>query len=100
MNKARVQIQKDFGDYTDKMYSFYTDFNDLKAGDIVTVLTAYGIKLAVFVEYDTSKYEPMNFLLHKISGSKITLRKKELKDKLINSKLKEMNDFIAKIHAL
>ena len=54
MNKARVQIQKDFGDYTDKMYSFYTDFNDLKAGDIVTVLTAYGIKLAVFVEYDTS----------------------------------------------
>lgn len=100
MNKARVQIQKDFGDYTDKMYSFYTDFNDLKAGDIVTVLTAYGIKLAVFVEYDTSKYEPMNFLLHKISGSKITSRKKELKDKLINSKLKEMNDFIAKIHAL
>lgn len=100
MNKARVQIQKDFGDYTDKMYSFYTDFNDLKAGDIVTVLTAYGIKLAVFVEYDTSKYEPMNFLLHKISGSEIILRKKELKDKLINSKLKEMNDFIAKIHAL
>lgn len=100
MNKVRVQIQKDFGDYTDKMYSFYTDFNDLKAGDIVTVLTAYGIKLAVFVEYDTSKYEPMNFLLHKISGSKITSRKKELKDKLINSKLKEMNDFIAKIHAL
>lgn len=100
MNKARVQIQKEFGDYTDKMYSFYTDFNDLKAGDIVTVLTAYGIKLAVFVEYDNSKYEPNNFLIDKISGSEIILRKKELKDKLINSKLKEMNDFIAKIHAL
>ena len=100
MNKARVQIQKKFGDYTDKMYSFYTDFNDLKAGDIVTVLTAYGIKLAVFVEYDNSKYEPNNFLIDKISGSEIILRKKELKDKLINSKLKEMNDFIAKIHAL
>lgn len=100
MNKARVQIQKDFGDYTDEMYSFYTDFNDLKAGDIVTVLTGHGIKLAVFVEYDNSKYEPNNFLIDKISGSEIILRKKELKDKLINSKLKEMNDFIAKIHAL
>jgi len=82
------------------MYSFYTDFNDLKAGDIVTVLTAYGIKLAVFVEYDTSKYEPMNFLLHKISGPSITLRKMELKEKLVDSTLKEMNDFVKRVYAL
>ena len=99
MNKARVQIQKNFGDYTDKMYSFYTDFNDLKAGDIVTVLTAYGIKLAVFVEYDTSN---MNYelLLHKISGSSISLRKMELKEKLVDSTLKEMNDFVKRVYAL
>lgn len=100
MNKAKVQIQKGYGDYTDKFYIFYTDIEDLRAGDIVTVLTAYGIQLAVFVEYDTSDYEPNNFLINRISGSTIVLRKKELKDKLINSKLKEMNDFIAKIHAL
>lgn len=100
MNKARVRIQKEFGDYTDKMYSFYTDFNDLKAGDIVTVLTGHGIKLAVFVEYDNSKYEPSNFLLHKISESSISLRKMELKEKLVDSTLKEMNDFVKRVYAL
>lgn len=100
MNKARVQIQKGYGDYTDKFYIFYTDIIGLRAGDIVTVLTKYGIQLAVFIEYDNSNYEPNNFLIDRISGSEIILRKKELKDKLINSKLKEMNDFIAKIHAL
>ena len=100
MNKARVQIQKDFGDCTDKMYSFYTDFNDLKAGDIVTVLTGHGIQLAVFVEYDNSKYEPNNFLLHKISESSISLRKMELKEKLVDSTLKEMNDFVKRVYAL
>ena len=100
MNKARVKIQKDFGDYTDKLYSFYTDFNDLKAGDIVIVLTGYGIKIAVFVEYDTSKYEPNNFLLNKISEPSISLRKMELKEKLVDSALKEMNDFVKRVYAL
>lgn len=100
MNKAKVKIQRDYGDYTNKTYIFWTDIEDLRAGDIVTVLTQYGIQLALFVEYDTSNYEPNNFLINRISGSTIILRKKELKDKLINSKLKEMNDFIAKIHAL
>ena len=47
MNKAKVQIQKEYGDYTDKMYIFYTDIIGLRAGDIVTVLTKYGIQLAV-----------------------------------------------------
>lgn len=100
MNKAKVQIQKGCGDYTDKFYIFYTDIEDLRAGDIVTVLTAYGIQLTVFVEYDTSDYEPNNFLINRISGSTIVLRKKELKDKLINSKLKEMNDFVKRVYAL
>lgn len=100
MNKARVQMQKEFGYYTDKMYIFYTDIEDLRAGDIVTVLTKYGIQLAAFIEYDTSDYEPNNFLLERISGSSISLRKMELKEKLVDSTLKEMNDFVKRVYAL
>lgn len=100
MNKAIVKIQRDYGDYTNKTYTFWTDIEDLKAGDIVMVLTQYGIQLALFVEYDKSKFEPNNILLFKISGPKITIRKKEVKDKLVNSKLKEMNNFLAKIYEI
>ena len=42
----------------------------------------------------------MNFLLHKISGPSITLRKMELKEKLVDSTLKEMNDFVKRVYAL
>ena len=100
MNKAIVKIQRDYGDYTSQTYTFWTDIEDLKAGDIVTVLTGHGIKLAIFVEYDNSKYEPSNFLLHKISESSILLRKMELKEKLVDSTLKEMNDFVKRVYAL
>lgn len=100
MNKAIVKIQRDYGDYTSQTYTFWTDIEDLKAGDIVMVLTQYGIQLALFVEYDKSEFEPNNILLFRISGPKISFRKKEVKDKLVNSKLKEMNNFLAKIYEI
>lgn len=100
MNKAKVQIKKEYGDYTQKKYLFWTDLEDLNAGDILTVHTQYGIQLAIFVEYTEEDFEPTKFILDRVSGIKVIERIKEQKDKLIKSKLDEVNEFIKKVYAL
>lgn len=100
MRKADIRIKGNFGELTNSIYVFYTDFEDLERGDVVLVFTKYGVQLGVFVEYNTSKYEPDNFILGKVTNDLITDKINKQKDLLIKDKIEEMSQFVKKIYAL
>lgn len=100
MKKAKIKIQKDYGDFTKESYIFWTDMDALNQGDIVVASTRYGLQIGLFVGYTDSSFEPNKFLIEKISGVMVSMRKKEQKDALIRGKLDETSDFVKRIYAL
>lgn len=100
MKKAKIRIKKDYGNFTNDKYIFWTDMDDLKKGDVVTAFTKYGLQIGVFENYTDETFEPNNFLIEKLSGVMVSMRIKEQKDALIRQKLDETSDFVKRIYAL
>ncbi|TKW64084.1 MAG: hypothetical protein DI638_02165 [Gemella sp.] len=100
MKKAKIKIKKDYGNFTERNYTFWTDMDDLKKGDVVTAFTKYGLQIGLFVSYTDENFEPNNFLIEKLSGVMVSMRIKEQKDALIRQKLDETSDFVKRIYAL
>lgn len=100
MKKAKIKIKKDYGNFTERNYTFWTDMDDLKKGDVVTAFTKYGLQIGVFVRYTDENFEPNNFLIEKLSGVMVSMRIKEQKDALVRQKLDETNEFIKQVYAL
>lgn len=100
MKKAKIKIKKDYGNFTERNYTFWTDMDDLKKGDVVTAFTKYGLQIGVFEKYTDENFEPNNFLIEKLSGVMVSMRIKEQKDALIRQKLDETSDFVKRIYAL
>lgn len=100
MKKAKIKIKKDYGNFTERNYTFWTDMDDLKKGDVVTAFTRYGLQIGVFEKYTEENFEPNNFLIEKLSGVMVSMRIKEQKDALIRQKLDETSEFVKRVYAL
>lgn len=100
MKKAKIKIKKDYGNFTERNYTFWTDMDDLKKGDVVTAFTKYGLQIGLFVCYTDENFEPNNFLIEKLSGVTVSMRIKEQKDALIRQKLDETSEFVKRVYAL
>ena len=100
MKKAKIKIKQSYGNFTERNYTFWTDMDDLKKGDVVTAFTKYGLQIGVFKKYTDENFEPNNFLIEKLSGVMVSMRIKEQKDALIRQKLDETSDFVKRIYAL
>ena len=100
MKKAKIKIKQSYGNFTERNYTFWTDMDDLKKGDVVTAFTKYGLQIGVFEKYTDENFEPNNFSIEKLSGVMVSMRIKEQKDALIRQKLDETSDFVKRIYAL
>lgn len=100
MKKAKIKIKQSYGNFTERNYTFWTDMDELKKGDVVTAFTKYGLQIGVFEKYTDENFEPNNFLIEKLSGVMVSMRIKEQKDALIRKKLDETSDFVKRIYAL